>query len=263
MVLNNFFKITPEKRRVKIIKNGGVIYSNPRWWKKIIFYFGSFLTLFSLVGILYIYSPIMVSWLRYKLIDQSRVLAEVRKITQQNNILPTPTAIQTMTTTPEPTARPEPLPTPLPVAASDEFRINIPKIGADNKIQANVSPYSKEEYMKVLKNNVVAHSSESSLPGDGKGTTVYLFAHSSQQGVLDARDNAVFYLLGEMNDNDDILVSYKGKIFTYRVYMEKIIKSKDTDYLNYTDKDKEILILQTCWPIGTNWQRLLVFAERI
>lgn len=205
----------------------------------------------------------MMSWLRYKLIDQSKVLAEVRKITQTNNLSVTPTIINTVTPVLQPTLVIEPSPTPLPKANTDEFTINIPKIGANTKIQANVSPYSKEEYMRVLKSNVVAHSDESSLPGDGKGTTVYLFAHSSQQGVLDARDNAVFYLLGEMKDGDDILVSYKGEIFTYRVYMEKVIKSKDTDYLNYADKDKEILILQTCWPIGTNWQRLLVFAEKI
>jgi len=263
VILNNFFKITPDKRHVKIRKSGGVIYSNPRWWKKIIFYFGSILSLFSVVGILYIYSPIMMSWMRYKLIDQNKVLAEVKKITQTNNLVTTPTKVNTVTPVLQPTLVIEPSPTPLPKANTDEFRINIPKIGANTKIQANVSPYSKEEYLRVLKNNVVAHSDESSLPGGGKGTAVYLFAHSSQQGVLDARDNAVFYLLGEMKDGDDILISYKGNIFTYRVYTEKIIKSKDTDYLNYTDKDKEILILQTCWPIGTNWQRLLVFAERI
>lgn len=260
MILNNFFKITPEKRQVKIRKPSGVVYSNPRWWKKIIFYFGSILALFSVVGILYIYEPIIVSWIRYKLIDQNEVLAEIKKITQTNNLIPTipiatPTIGQNLEISPTPTV--------LPKNVSDEFMIKIPKIGADTKIKANVSPFLKEEYMSVLKNNIVAHSSDSSLPGSGNGSTVYLFAHSSQQGVLDARDNSVFYLLGEMKNGDDIFVNYKGKLFTYRVYMEKIIKAKETDYLAYTEKDKEILILQTCWPIGTNWQRLLVFAERI
>ncbi|MCW1949151.1 MAG: sortase [Candidatus Shapirobacteria bacterium] len=205
----------------------------------------------------------MISWIKYKLINQNQVLAEIKKIKQQNSLTPTPTIIPTVSNTPEPTAIPEPTPIPLPVADSDEFKIKIPKIGANTKIQANVSPYSKEEYLRVLKNNLIAHSDESSLPGKGKGTAVYLFAHSSQQGVFDARENPVFYLLGELESGDDILVSYNGNLFTYRVYMEKVIKSKDTDYLNYTDRDKEILILQTCWPIGTNWQRLLVFAERI
>lgn len=199
----------------------------------------------------------MMSWLKYKMIDQNKVLAEIQKIKQQNTFTLTPTVAPSVTNVPKLT------PTPLPTSNSDEFSIKIPKIGADTKIQANVSPYIKSEYMKVLKDNIVAHSGESSLPGNGAGTAVYLFAHSSQQGVLDARDNSVFYLLGELKDGDDVFVNYKGNIFTYRVYMEKIIKSNDTDYLSYTNKDKEILILQTCWPIGTNWQRLLVFAERI
>lgn len=205
----------------------------------------------------------MISWIKYKLIDQNQVIAEIQKIKRESNLIPTPTDIPTTSAEPTITINPKPTINSLPAAASDEFRINIPKIGANTKIQANVSPYSKEEYMKVLKNNVVAHSDESSLPGQGQGTSTYLFAHSSQQGVLDARDNSVFYLLGELKNGDDVFISYKGSIFTYRVYMEKIISSKDTDYLNYSDKDKEILILQTCWPIGTNWQRLLVFAERI
>ena len=146
---------------------------------------------------------------------------------------------------------------------SNEFKINIPKIGADTEIAPNVSPVNKEEYLNVLKNNIVAHSKLSALPGSGIGSAVYLFAHSSQQGVLAARDNSVFYLLGELGEGDDIFIDYKGKVFTYRVYMKKIIKAKETDYLTYKDEGKEILILQTCWPIGTNWQRLLVFAERI
>lgn len=263
MVFNNFFKITPDKRRVKIRKTGGVVYSNPRWWKKIIFYFGSVLTIFSLVGVLYIYAPIIQSWVKYKLIDQNKVLAEIRKISQQNIISPTPTVsiAKNTTTTPEPTLIPTP--TPQPIVVSNEFKINIPKIGANADIAINVSPYNKNEYMSVLKNNKVAHSNESSLPDKGKGTAIYLFAHSSQQGIFDARDNSVFYLLGELKDGDDILINYRGKTITYRVYMEKVIKSKETEYLNYSDKEKEVLILQTCWPIGTNWQRLLVFAERI
>lgn len=254
--MNNFFKITPERRRVKVKKKAGVIYSNPRWWKRIIFYLGSFLALFSVVGILYIYGPIINSWIKYKMIDQNAVVIEVKKIVEENKNQDA--GVTQVAEIPK-----ENIPENEPESVSNEFRVNIPKIGANAEVIANVSPFDKKEYMSVLKNNTVAHSSESSFPDRGKGTTVYMFAHSSQQGVLDARDNSVFYLLGELKDGDDVLVNYKGKIFTYRVYMQKVVKAKETEYLNYKDSDKEILILQTCWPIGTNWQRLLVFAERI
>ena len=254
MILNDFFKITPEKRRVKIRKKNGVVYSNPRWWKKIFFYFGSVLAIFSLVGILYIYEPIMISWLKYKLIDQSTIATKIKEIKEE---ILTPTVVLDKVPV---ISEVSPKPTPI---ITNEFKISIPKIGAEAEVQHNVSPYNKEEYMKVLKNNVVAQSSGSAFPGDGNGTSMFLFAHSSEQGIVDARDNSVFYLLDKLENDDDILINYKGKIFTYKVYTKKIIKAKETDYLNYTEDDKEVLILQTCWPIGTNWQRLLVFSKRI
>lgn len=248
MILKNFFKVTPERRRVKIRNKNGVLYSNPRWWKKIFFYFGSVLVLFSLISILYIYEPIIRGWIKYKLIDQSAVATKIEEIKSENIIAQTEIA---------------PEPTPEPIIESDEFNISIPKIGAEANIEREVSTNNKTEYMAVLKNNVVAQAMGTGLPGDGNGTSMFLFAHSSEQGVFDARDNPVFYLLGNLENNDDILINYRGKIFTYKVYTKKIIGAKESGYLNHTEPDKEILILQTCWPIGTNWQRLLVFAQKI
>ncbi len=256
MILNNFFKVTPEKRQVKIRKKKGVVYSNPRWWKKIIFYFGSILVLFSVVSILYIYEPIMKSWVKYKLIDQSTIANKIEEIKTENL---NPTSVPIIV----PTVEELPVVTPEPTIVSSEFKISIPKIGAETDIQQDVSPYDKGEYMAVLKKNVVAQAAGTAFPGDGDGTTMFLFAHSSEQGVFDARDNPVFYLLDKLENNDDILIKYRGKIFTYKVYTKKVIGAKETSYLNYTENDKEILILQTCWPIGTNWQRLLVFAQKV
>lgn len=248
MILNNFFRVTPEKRRVRIKNKQGVVYSNPRWWKKIFFYFGSVLVIFSLFFILYIYEPIIRGWIKYKLIDQSKIATKIEEI-QSENVVAQNEII--------------PEPTPEPIIESNEFNISIPKIGAEADVEIGVSTNNKAEYMSVLKNNMVAQALGTGLPGNGNGTSMFLFAHSSEQGVLDARDNPVFYLLGNLENNDDILINYRGKIFTYKVYTKKIIGSKETSYLNYTEPDKEIVILQTCWPIGTNWQRLLVFAQKI
>lgn len=201
-----------------------------------------------MVGILYIYEPIIVGWINYKLIDQDQVISEIKKIEENK---PTPT---TKKITPEPI---------VDINEPEKFSITIPKIGAEAQVQPDVSVFDKEEYLAALKKNMVAQALGSAFPGDGLDKTIFLFAHSSEQGILDARDNPVFYLLGKLNNNDVILINYRGNIFTYRVYTKKIVKAKETDYLNYSEKDKEVLILQTCWPIGTNWQRLLVFAERI
>ena len=244
MIFDNLFKITPAKRQVKIRKKTGVVYSNPRWWKKIFFYFGSFLVVFSVVGILYIYKPIMIGWLNYKSIDQKQVANEIKSI-QKTSIIKNPT------------------PGLIDINEPEEFNIAIPKIGAEAEIESDVSILNKEEYLAALKKNMVAQALGSAFPGDGISKTIFLFAHSSEQGILDARDNPVFYLLGNLVNDDVILINYRGEIFTYKVYTKKIVKAKETDYLNYSENNKEVLILQTCWPIGTNWQRLLVFAERI
>ncbi len=197
----------------------------------------------------------MIGWVRYKLIDQSKIGVRIAEIKKQNNLILTPTPDNQGAGE---TLAPEPV-----LAESSEFKISIPKIGAETDIQQDVSPNDKEEYLSVLKKNVVAQALGTALPGDGENKTMFLFAHSSEQGLVDARDNPVFYLLGKLESDDVILINYKGEIFTYKVYTKKIVGAKETTYLNYSEEGKEVLILQTCWPIGTNWQRLLVFAEKI
>ena len=239
--MDNFFKVTPRKRSVKIKSKQGVIYNNPCWWRKWLFYLGTVTIFFSVGALGYIYQPLMKSWITYKAIDQEKIVEKVSVAEQE---IKSETNIEIE-------------------KKSDEFNIEVPKIGANAKIIKGVSPYNKKEYMEVLKGNDIAQSSISSLPGDGKGTTTYLFAHSTQQELLAARQNSVFYLLGELNNDDVILINYKGKDYMYKVYTKKIIGAKEVEYLTYSEKDRELLVLQTCWPIGTNWQRLLIFAERI
>jgi LPXTG-site transpeptidase (sortase) family protein len=128
---------------------------------------------------------------------------------------------------------------------------------------ANVSASNSTEYLKVLQSNVIAQASSSSLPGSGDGKSTYLFAHSSGLGLSMVRNNAVFYLLGELNTNDVVFINYQGKIYTYQVYKQEVVDASAVQYLNYSEPDKEVLILQTCWPIGTDWKRLLVMAKLI
>jgi LPXTG-site transpeptidase (sortase) family protein len=210
-----------------------VIFSNPSGFKKNLFHIGTGGIIIAIIYFIYLYQPLAYSWLNYEGNSKNKPQVNVE----------TPVVVKN--------------------TENNTFDIQIPKIGAQSKIVAGVSPYNKDEYLKVLGENLIAQSKTSSLPGSGKGTATYLFAHSSQQGIQMVRNNSVFYLLGEMKNDDEVFVNYKGKIYTYKVYMKKIVGSKEVGYIDYTDKDKEIIILQTCWPIGTNWQRLLIFAERI
>lgn len=139
-----------------------------------------------------------------------------------------------------------------------EFSVVIPKIGANEKVVANVDPSNGEEYLSVLQNNV-AHARGSSLPGLN-GTT-YLFAHSADNFWDVGRYNAVFYLLKDLNAGDDIALFFENRRFNYSVYDKKVVGPEEVEYLAANIGLGEKLILQTCWPPGTTWKRMLIFAK--
>ena len=248
----DFIRANPKKRSVRIKNKSGVIFHNLGGVKKFLFNFATLTLFVSLIFFVYLYQPLFASWINYKQIsDQPDKLFTI--YTQDN---PTPTVIPTLTLT----INKEDI---IKVDENTDFKIEIPKIGAKADIVLEVSPIDKASYLKVLENNKIAHSSFSALPGNGKGSMTYLFAHSTQQTVQTARKNSVFYLLGELSENDNVFINYRGQNIEYKVYMKKIITAKESEYLTYSDPEKEVLILQTCWPIGTNWKRLLIFAQRI
>lgn len=139
-----------------------------------------------------------------------------------------------------------------------DFSIVVPKIGAAEKITANVDPSNKEEYLRVLVDSI-AHAKGTAYPGVN-GTT-YLFAHSADNFWDIGRYNAVFYLLKDMQAGDEVFVFFRGKRYNYEVYDTKIVDATDVQYVDAALGQGERLILQTCWPPGTDWRRTLVFAK--
>lgn len=139
------------------------------------------------------------------------------------------------------------------------YSIYIPKIGAISKVVSNVDASNKKEYLDALKMGV-AEASGLAHPGE-MGTT-FLFAHSVASPLDYARYNAVFYLLDKLVIGDDVEVVYKGKLLVYEVTSVQRIASRDTKYL-IPQNNEEILALQTCWPGGTNWKRLVLTARRV
>ena len=138
------------------------------------------------------------------------------------------------------------------------FSIVVPKIGAAESITPNVDPSNKEEYLRVLVHSI-AHAKGTAFPGVN-GTT-YLFAHSADNFWDIGRYNAVFYLLKDLKQGDSIYIFFGGRRFNYEVYDTKVVDATDTDYIDAKLGEGERLILQTCWPPGTDWKRTLVFAK--
>jgi len=233
----DFWRVRPKKRRVKIRKKG-VIFSNPDGFKRSLFRLGNLVLIGCFGYFCYLYQPIIGAWLRYQKIEEKDLGEKIEEVKPRE--------------TKEEIVR---------QVDTSNFWIEIPRIVARAQIEAGVSPFDKNEYLPILKNNLIAQAKGSALPGDGPGKTIYLFAHSTQQEIKMARNNAVFYLLGEMKIGDKIDVGLEDKIYRYQVYEKKVVEAKEVGYLDYQWRGREVLILQTCWPLGTNWKRLLVFTQ--
>jgi LPXTG-site transpeptidase (sortase) family protein len=148
---------------------------------------------------------------------------------------------------------------PKPVSAETiqtGFYISIPKISAHAPIIDQVDPWNKAEYLEALKNGV-ALAKGFSKPGE-KGT-VYIFAHSSDSPWNISRYNTIFLKLGELQYGDVIEIYKDGKKFQYQVFDKKEVWPTEMQYIK--EQTEDVLILQTCTPIGTSLKRLLIFAR--
>ena len=237
----DFFRLVPKKRVVKIKSKKGVIFHNPSGFKRYLFYSGNFIVLMTIGCFCYLYWPLINSIAIYNKNVNTGTNTNIEK-----NIIVEPK---------------KEIEKPAEVLV-EEFSINIPRIVAWAKVQKDVSPFDKKEYLPILEQNLIAQAKGTGLPGE-IGKTIYLFAHSTNQGPRMVRNNSVFYLLGKLKENNRIFINYNGKVYIYKVYKQKVVNASEVEYLNYKEEGKEILILQTCWPLGTDWKRLLVFAERV
>ncbi len=192
------------------------------------------LIIFSFLGLLFIFSPVIKSEIRYRLSRKSFPRIHFSDLINLN------LGVQGLT------------------VPDTDFAIIIPKIDAKAKIIANVDPNNRSEYKKALLQGV-AHAKGSVLPGM-KGN-IYLFAHSTNSSLTVPRYNAVFYLLRELEEGDKVIVYFYGAQHSYQVFQKEILSSTDVRYFQEQDKE-EILVLQTCWPPGTTLKQLVILAKK-
>ena len=193
----------------------------------------------GLSGLIYLYGPIIFTELNYRF--SSSVVSSPKQSSFSQ--LLTKNSSDAILTVPDP-----------------DFSIVIPKIRGKAKIIANVDPINELSYNQALIEGV-AHAQGTMFPG--QNGNIYLFAHSTNSPFDAIRLNAVFYLLRELESNDEIYVFYQGVKHKYLVTDKKIVDPTDISVLSSTNQDgKERLILQTCYPPGTRNKRLLIFAEK-
>lgn len=139
------------------------------------------------------------------------------------------------------------------------FSLVIPKIDAASNIVANVDPWDSDDYENVLKTSV-AHAKGTYFPG--QGSNIYLFSHSTDSSINVARYNAVFYLLRKLEAGDQVIIFFSDRKYVYEVEQKLIVSPTEIEWITQR-KDEEILILQTCDPPGTTWNRLILVAKPV
>lgn len=137
------------------------------------------------------------------------------------------------------------------------FSVLIPKIGVNAFVVADVPVDDEAAYRTALKLGV-AHARGTYLPNETK--TTLIFGHSTDSIWTVSRYNALFYLLGKLEVGDEVSLFYETEKYDYRVVKTEIVKTDELAVIN-GDLEKNQLILMTCWPPGTTWKRLLVWAE--
>lgn len=137
-----------------------------------------------------------------------------------------------------------------------EYTLVVPKIHAVGRVIENVDPWSQAVYGPILKKGI-AQAKGFAKPGEDG--VVFLFAHSTGAPWEITHYNTIFLRLSELTKGDKVQIWYKGKEHKYVVARAQEVVPTDVDAVK--KEDKADLILQTCTPLGTDWKRLLIFAN--
>lgn len=143
-----------------------------------------------------------------------------------------------------------------PNYATLPFYIEIPSLALYEQVHPNIDPNIPEEYQSALESGV-AHAKNSAFPGQEK--LIYIFGHSTNALWNVEAYNAVFYQIKDLALGEQIILHLGNEQFVYEVSAQDVVASTEIDFVNNL-QEENILLLQTCWPLGTSWQRLFITA---
>jgi sortase A len=114
-------------------------------------------------------------------------------------------------------------------------------------------------FMKELEQGIVRYPSSAKPWEDGNS---FIFGHSSNFPWMKWDYNDVFSTLDNVAFDDEVIVYYGQKKYTYKIREKKVIAPGDVGVLKRNKNRKEITLM-TCWPIGTTLNRLIVTWELV
>lgn len=140
-----------------------------------------------------------------------------------------------------------------------DYSIVITKIAASAKITDNVDIKSPFYTMNALKQGI-AQAGGTKEPGELGN--VFLFAQSGKFPWEVTGQNTIFYLANKLKAGDEIDIYYQGNQIKYSVYDTKITGPDDSQYMGTLIPEEKTLTLETYYPEGTPFKRLLIFAKQ-
>lgn len=142
----------------------------------------------------------------------------------------------------------------------DFDRIFIEKIGVAAPI-IKLGGDSQKDILISLKKGVVLYP-ESTVPGE-KGAAVIL-GHSSPHFRYRGEYNSVFSLLNKLEQGDEIFVYYQKTRYVYKVSDKFIFAAaEENKFLPNREESRSLLVLLSCWPVGTDWKRIAIIGELV
>jgi len=136
----------------------------------------------------------------------------------------------------------------------NNYVLNIAKLNLSAPIIINVNGNDKDAYNKALEGGV-AHLLGSALPGQAGNP--FIFGHSSYYAWKPGNYKQIFKNLNDLEVGGSITISSNLSTYNYKVTDKEIVQPNDVAVANQNYTEKK-LTLMTCWPIGSDKERLVV-----
>ncbi len=146
-----------------------------------------------------------------------------------------------------------------PGDARPQFEVIIKKINVSAPIIWSKTSV-EDDMLEDLKKGVVLFP-KTGVPGQSGNAVIS--GHSSNYIWIKGKYNYVFRKLNNLSVGDKIdirVTQHNGQVFDYNyIVTKKDVVTADSDEI-FESKKQPAITLVTCWPLGTNWKRLMVRA---
>ncbi len=136
----------------------------------------------------------------------------------------------------------------------------IPKINVEIPVDYSQSSTNEAVIENALESGVV-HYPNTAFPGQ-KGNAAY-FGHSSNNIFNKGKYKFAFVLLHTLVKGDTFYLTYKGKVYVYKVISRTIVDPSQVGVLGPVPGQTATATLITCDPPGTSLHRLVVVGKQI